>query len=429
VERVALYPAAGLAPDARRFEAKQPALVRPGELFGVIYKDLAAELRHELARPETPVVPVFPFAYDWRQDNRLTMRLFAQFVAEAIERTNLLRRKSGVPVCGSVDVVGHSMGGLVIAGALGSGLLGSGEKCLVRRVVSLGTPFRGAVAAIAKIAAGAGPLFGRSGREREREMARVTPSVYQLLPTYRGALLDDKGRALDPGEIFDPGVFQHTVIRGMGDTIAAQHADEGLAISEERRLAEGRRLLKDMLDGAREFRAIVERFRPDGVLPRDGGWLPIVGVGESTMIDTVLVRDRDGNRWFDFRASLRDRWDEPETAPGASKFQTGDETVPLRGALPPWDEEGRRVVIVRRRDFGWPFEAFDSTFAATQGLHAALPLMNLAQRWTISMFRGARHGLLRSWRAPGVPSLGELVARFGPLIEGLVAKELDAEGT
>ena len=57
---------ASLHPDNVRYEALEPARVRPDQLFEVVYKDLIEELRHDLSPTQDQPVPVYPFAYDWR---------------------------------------------------------------------------------------------------------------------------------------------------------------------------------------------------------------------------------------------------------------------------------------------------------------------------------------------------------------------------
>ena len=93
----------------------------------------------------------------------------AAFVEEVVSRTALLRHYHAVGYTarrGQVDLVGHSMGGLVIAGYLQRT---AGKR--VRRVATLGTPFRGSFEAALKVVTGQGELPGESA-SREREAAR-----------------------------------------------------------------------------------------------------------------------------------------------------------------------------------------------------------------------------------------------------------------
>lgn len=380
-DRITLYPHASQTP-VFRYEAIEPALVRPSEVFGVLYKDLIAELKHNLSYPPTPVQPVYSFVYDWRQDNFLTMRQLREFVEEVIARSNLLpydSKKVTGPLCECVDLVGHSMGGLVISGCIVDGSKDGWSKKRIRRVATLGTPFRGANAAITKLATGTGTLFGRDAKERERTMARVTPSVYQLLPSFDGCL-DGKPAAA----IWDPATYQESIVRTIAEHIGSVSADNALtkgtpaAKTRCRELAE--ELLTSMLDGARNYRALTDSVTPQ-MLRSDGQWLAVVGVGEKTLIGTGFDTDPEGDARFDFAAKYYsdDDWREGE-------WDTGDETVPLGGATPPWKDSWRNVVVVRRQDFGF-WEMGDSGLQKAMGLHATLPLLNLAQRWLINFFR------------------------------------------
>src|SRR5262245_51148303 len=83
--RIQLYPYEK-GPKGPRYEAIEPAVIRPSEAFGLIYKDLVSELKHNLSYGPTPVQPVYPFVYDWRQDNALSMQRLREFVEEVIER-------------------------------------------------------------------------------------------------------------------------------------------------------------------------------------------------------------------------------------------------------------------------------------------------------------------------------------------------------
>lgn len=406
-ERIAFYPKTGVRPGSVRYEAVEPALIRPSEVFGIVYKELASELKHNLSYGTVPVQPVYPFAYDWRQDNHVTIRRLAEFVEEVIARTNLMPhepRKIQGPACDCVDMIGHSMGGIVIAGCVASGLLGAGAGSKVRRVVTLGTPFRGASAAVAKLTTGLGTLTGREAKERERTTARLTPTTYQLLPSFNGALVDgplegDRSgwRYLPAGAIWEAGTYQASIRDTIAEHIEATQAEVpatgGGATFRDRADV----LLGEMLDTARQYRALVERVDPATMLrPRgtgdarhDGGWLAIVGCGEQTHIASG-IRDRghEKKQMFDFREAgfSTDRWDAREIGCDAETF-TGDETVPVLGAEPPWADSWKDTVVVKRQDFARFGEIGDRVLQDKLGFHGTLPLLNLAQRWIINFLR------------------------------------------
>jgi triacylglycerol esterase/lipase EstA (alpha/beta hydrolase family) len=114
------YERAALHPDNLVLEAVEPARLHPGQLFEIAYKELIDELRHNLRERADEEVPVFPFSYDWRQPLDVVERQLAAFVDEVIARTALLRPyyQAGYAKAPKVNLVGHSMGGLVIAGYL-----------------------------------------------------------------------------------------------------------------------------------------------------------------------------------------------------------------------------------------------------------------------------------------------------------------------
>src|SRR5207247_1713352 len=117
------------------YEALGPSRVNVSHTVGIIYGDLVELLRKDLAETGEPVVPTYLFSYDWRQDNRLTAARLGAFISEVIDRANLLRQYAGR--CEAVDLVGHSMGGLVIAACLAAGKhrslsgTGSGQESIV----------------------------------------------------------------------------------------------------------------------------------------------------------------------------------------------------------------------------------------------------------------------------------------------------------
>ena len=85
-ERVALHP------DNLRYEAREPARVVADYIFEVAYEELVEELRYNLKERDDEAVPVYPFAYDWRQPLEVIEQELAGFVDEVIERTKLIKR-------------------------------------------------------------------------------------------------------------------------------------------------------------------------------------------------------------------------------------------------------------------------------------------------------------------------------------------------
>jgi len=121
--------------------------------------------------------------YDWRLSCRYNGRRLGTIVEPALERW----RAQGGPFAEARMVfVCHSMGGLVARWYI--------EKCggaeITRKLITLGTPYRGAARALAQLINGADPGLGPF-RLHLTEFARSMPSLHQLMPEY--ACLDHGG--------------------------------------------------------------------------------------------------------------------------------------------------------------------------------------------------------------------------------------------
>jgi len=383
-----------LHPDDPRYEAREPARVQPGEVFDIAYAELIEELRHNLREREDEPVPVHQFPYDWRQPLAETERQLEAFVDEVIARARLLRHyhdEHGSAI--KVNLIGHSMGGLIIGGYLERA---GGAK--VNKVATLCTPFRGAVDAVVKMATGESRLGGGSGSTREREAARMTPALYHLLPRFRK--LDGKGFetvVADGGHsIFDREVWQQSVIDTIEEYVRI-HSVSAKTRAQQKALAE--KVFRRLLDDARRHRDRVEKLS----LARAGlgakSWLCVVGVDEATATG-FSVKGTAGKRWFDLSEQYeRNDWGAQQPA---HRWETGDGTVPLRGALPPFLAP-EQVVAVSHKDFSF-FELKDRGANLALGLHANIANMNLVQRMLVAHLTGRRFraGALVGRRLPGV---------------------------
>lgn len=132
------------------------------------------------------------------------------------------------------------MGGLIIAGYIERHGGGS-----VNNVVTLASPFQGSHEAILKLATGTADLGDDSGGACERRMARMTPALYHLLPSFDGALVVEDGMESD---IFHPDAWQPSVMR----TITHQVRGWNVA---------GTELFQDMLEAARTHRERISGLR------------------------------------------------------------------------------------------------------------------------------------------------------------------------
>lgn len=377
-ERVTLHP------RDQRYEMVEPARVMHGGPFPLVYEDLIEELRDELSDKQNGKAPVFPFGYDWRLPLDRIEEVLAGFVREVIDRTLLLphyREDDHYAANPTVNLVGHSMGGLLIAGYIerhGGGL--------VNKVVTLATPFQGSLEAVLKVATGTADLGDDdSGNARERRMARMTPSLYHLLPSFEGNLTVDRGLEAD---IFRPGAWQPSVLR----TIERQVDGLGVSASD---------LFTEMLDAARKHRDRISALRlsedGDGVGAND--WLAVAGVDAETRIGLRVKAGDDGSPRFRLRShERRNDWGSDDGDPR----NTGDGTVPLAGAIAPFLDETALVCVVPG-DFGY-WELRDRALSRLSGFHGLIPKMNMLHRLVTRFLLGADdpHGNTWGRRRPGV---------------------------
>ena len=399
-DRITLHPA------DQRYELLEPARVAPGGPFPMVYGELVEELRDGLSEGRAGPVPVFPFGYDWRMPLDLTEARLDAFIREVIDRTLLMplyRGDSGFAASPSVSLIGHSMGGLIIAG-----YLERYSAAWVNKVVTLATPFQGSWEAVLKLTTGIGDFGEDSGKARERHAARMTPALYHLLPSYGGGLAVDEGLEAD---IFHPDAWQPSVVR----TIERQV--RGWDVS-------GAELFADMLGAARAHRDRVGGLRLEGGdngaaagdNDRDasdgdelarlpiGRWLAIAGTDAKTRVGLRVRRDDDGAPRFDLRsAERRNQWDAGDDA---LRLNSGDGTVPLAGAAAPFLDESR-LVCVTPRDFGY-WELKDRGLTRLKGLHGLLPTMNMVHRLILRFLLGKDDPYGNTWgqRFPGV-AVGE----------------------
>jgi pimeloyl-ACP methyl ester carboxylesterase len=144
-------------------------------LGAIVYSYLPLKLRLQAAGFE-----VVLYDYDWRADLRVIGHaLAARLRADDAER---------------IALVGHSMGGLLARAALAD-CAGEPTGARIKRVIGLGTPHGGSIAAVQALRA-TNPLVRRLGaldrRHTAEELSRKVfasfASIYQLLPAFGVAL-------------------------------------------------------------------------------------------------------------------------------------------------------------------------------------------------------------------------------------------------
>jgi hypothetical protein len=223
-------------------------------LYGVASSRPGAALRHEGLLEDFTLVPrlwsydvygglvryleriggyvrnesLFVLDYDWRTGIAHAAARLAELVARIPQATE---RK--------VDVVGVSSGGLVARHFLEYGGLAEGAarapsgagRALVRRVICIGTPQRGAFNALDIIANGVRPApLGRTFTGRE--IAELQ-TVWELLPhPEERVFVDEKGQILELDH-FDPGVWTRFRITSMEESVLVDRLDRARRLHQE----------------------------------------------------------------------------------------------------------------------------------------------------------------------------------------------------
>ena len=412
-----------LHPDDRRYERIEPARIRPGMPFNLIYEQFLIALRHELSPQQDRPTPVFAFRYDWRRALGDVQAELAGFIDEVIDRTSLLRHywQSDWRKRPRVNLVGHSMGGLLIAG-----LLAERGGARIGKVATIATPFQGSANAVLSIATGQSTMTSIAATPAEREVARLLPAVYHLLPSYAGALAWPGGLARS---FYKPLAWQPSVYQTIAEYIRLYSRREAGELAKlPDRISDSVGILKSILAGAQAHRSRVDGLdlRGAGLSPAD--WLCVLGIGEPTVdrivATTVALPDtaafakaalfQDGQAMeIDLLASAPvDSYDASQHELPAPR--TGDSTVPLAGALPLFLLP-ENLVAVTRDHFAW-WELADRLVNGVIDLHAALPRMNAVQSMVVAHFLGRDVRSVRAQPAPGIRA-----QQWKPPVAGLVA--------
>jgi pimeloyl-ACP methyl ester carboxylesterase len=383
-----------LHPDDVRYEANQPSRLRPGQLYEVAYKELIHELRHNLSRHDDEPVAVFGFGYDWRQPLDVTQGQLAAFVQEVVERTALTRHYAEdgyTKKNGRVNLVGHSMGGMLIAGYLAD----QGGKAPVHKVATLATPYRGSFEAIVKVLTGTADLGTSAPSSREREAARVMPALYHLMPTVKHGLAIDPSL---PRSIFESDAWQPSIRQTIEEYVRLYAVDPG---SRAQRGQQADLLFKSLLHGAKKHRSKIESLDLASIGMSTDQWLAVVGVGSKTRVKMEIATS-GGKPCFVLSSSDRmDAYDK-KSPEGPGTAMTGDGTVPYEGAIPGFLKP-ENLVCVTPDDYGY-WEVQDRLVSSVAGFHGILPNMDMLHRLIVRHFTDAKDPHENTWgrRAPGV---------------------------
>jgi pimeloyl-ACP methyl ester carboxylesterase len=291
-EHLALpFDPATLAPTA---EARADGLFEAAlgtDFYGEILRTLEHEGGYRRAHPGTPTDATrrhyYVFAYDWRQDNvRTAARLDA-----LIEQ---IRADHGDPAL-KVDIVAHSMGGLVTRYFLRYGgqdvlpvlhrddfKVSDAGAAKVRTAILLGTPNLGSVNSLHGFIDGA-----KVGLRRiPTEVLATMPSVFQLFPhPINDWLIDVHGEPLDR-DLFDVELW-----RRFRWSIFGAEAGARLRAQREDGYADAlARLFESHLERARRFVWSLS-VRPE----RDAGVRIVVFGGDCSLTPARLLVEETGD--------------------------------------------------------------------------------------------------------------------------------------
>lgn len=177
--------------------------------------------RREIGSPRTAGDrSYYVFLYDWRQDNQKSAAQLARFIEQ-------IRIDHADPSL-EVDIVAHSMGGLIARYYIRYGetdVLDSNDFPInhfgasrVRRIALLGTPNLGSMTAVQSFIAGR-----RLGLRRiPTEVLMTMPSLYQTFPhAINDWLITTKGEVLDR-DVFDVETWQRFQWSMFDPTVAAR---------------------------------------------------------------------------------------------------------------------------------------------------------------------------------------------------------------
>ncbi|WP_154222056.1 lipase/acyltransferase domain-containing protein [Marinicella rhabdoformis] len=159
---------------------------------------------NKVHEPIQPGRPLYLFNYDWRQDNVVSAQKLSQFIDDILIKH---------PSHQKVDVVAHSMGGLIARYYMrygdkdvldGNIFTGKTTANKIRHAIFLGTPNLGSVLTVNRFING----FNFNLRTIPIDVLATMPSIYQLLPYGQHAwLFNTHGQAI-PLDAYSPKMWQ-----------------------------------------------------------------------------------------------------------------------------------------------------------------------------------------------------------------------------
>jgi pimeloyl-ACP methyl ester carboxylesterase len=227
--------AATLAPKPSNIEARSLFDQYAGvDLYGGLLETLSQVGRYQAGKPGTPVEGsqrrFYVFVYDWRDDIVTSARKLDQLISQ-------IRLDYGMPEL-KVDIVAHSMGGLVTRyyARYGTRDVLDGDKfeithagaSRIRKAVLMGTPNLGSVSMVYTYITG----LGAGSYGLPPEVLTTMPSVYQLFPHPEVPWLVDLDGKLVRENLYDVKTWQQYRL-GIYDPDAIARVLETASTSEQ----------------------------------------------------------------------------------------------------------------------------------------------------------------------------------------------------
>lgn len=224
---------------------------------------------------------LLPVAYDWRLSNRYNARRLASLVEPALDQW---RNASPENRDAQLVFVCHSMGGLIARWYI-EHCGGAGHT---RKLITLGTPYRGAAKALLPLINGVRKDLGPLAIDLTL-FARSMPALHQLLPTY--ACIDQPGGLVNLSETTLPELDTAMT----ADALAFHHDLTHAETSRPASLAMTHAIIGTRQATTSTIRIVDRRAEPLDTIGDDNdygdGTVPLAGaIGHGLPMDTNTVR-------------------------------------------------------------------------------------------------------------------------------------------
>jgi hypothetical protein len=322
--------------DNPEYEVEQNSIIGVDGVEELAYRNAFLSLARKLKIRCRPVYPVYLFSYDWRKSCVENGNKLLKFVNQLKDKLNYDCKPEDK--VNSFNFVTHSMGGLVFSCFLKQ----LGHDCsMVERAVLNAPPFLGSIDTLVAMIIGEGgaefnlfnyvikiPLLNHNADFRK--ICRTFPSIFELLPVYKGAVEDETGTdytTKQPGDalpmIFTPKYWQQNIAD-------SEYLKDKQGVEDKERLIKTFRV---NLERAGRFRMDKKLWDLNSVEP-ELAWrlLVICGTGKQTN-QRVIVREKDPDLKVKNYFDLKETQDKDIKKQGKGYHdQNGDGRVPLISA-------------------------------------------------------------------------------------------------